>query len=129
MHASRTPLLLTAAGIVICTGCNTNDVCNAIDKTSLIVTVVDSQSGARIDSGSTVVVTGGGLRDSVVVPDSSRGLPTAVWRESEVPAGTYSISVHKSGYADWIRNGVVIKRDGCHVTTANLTAALQRSGS
>ena len=128
MQVARTPLLMIAAVIVICTGC-TNDVCNAIDKTSLMVTVVDSQSGARIDSGSTVFVIGEGLRDSVIVPDPSRGIPTAVWRESEIPAGTYSVSVHKLGYADWARNGVVIKRDGCHVTTANVTAALQRTGS
>jgi hypothetical protein len=128
MHASRTPLLLTAV-IVVCTSCNTDGLCTAIDRTSLIVTVVDAQSGARIDSGSTVVVTGEGLHDSISVPDSSRFAPTAVWHESEIPAGTYSVAVRKPGYTDWTRDGVVIKRDGCHVTfPANLTAALQRLG-
>jgi hypothetical protein len=56
--------------------------------------------------------------------------PTALWFENEVPAGTYTVSVHRVGYVDWTKGGVVIKADDCHVTSpAILTAALQRTGS
>jgi len=75
-----------------------------------------------------VGVVGGTVHDSLTV--TAQGNPsqaTAWWDEARVPPGTYSVFVHKAGYADWTRNGVVIKAGECHVTSpAQLTAALQR---
>ena len=109
----------------------TDRVCTLEARSSLSVTVTDAQSGVRLDSGSTVVVVGSRIHDSIVVSaPAPPSYPTALWFENEVPAGTYSVSVHRAGYLDWSRSGVVIKADECHVTSpANLTAALQRSSS
>ena len=135
MHQSvRTLKLIVLEVAAFClTVCSftTGTVCTAELRTSLSVTVTDAQTGVRLDSGSTVVVVGSRIHDSIVVsapvPPS---FPTALWFENEVPAGTYSVAVHRAGYVDWSRSGVVIKADECHVTSpANLTAALQRLGS
>lgn len=119
-----------AAGMTACSF-STDRVCTLEARSSLSVNVVDAQSGARLDSGSTVVVTGSGVHDSITVSaPRPASLPTALWLESEVPAGTYTVSVHRAAYLDWTRSGVVIKAGECHIAAAaNLTAALQRSGS
>jgi hypothetical protein len=133
---ARNPSRLSVLGIAAAcrTACNvfTGDrVCTLELRTSLSVNVIDSQSGARIDSGSTVVVLGGAVHDSVTVPaQGNLSFPTAWWYENEVPAGTYSVFVRKTGYTDWTRSGVVIKAGECHVSSpAQLTAAMQRMGS
>ncbi len=133
---ARNPSRLIALEVAVAcmTGCQlfpTDRVCTQEARTSLTVNVIDSQSGARLDSGSTVIVVGGTVHDSVTA--TAQGNPfmaTAWWDEARVPAGTYSVFVRRAGYADWTRNGVVIKAGECHVTSpAELTAALQRLGS
>jgi hypothetical protein len=41
-------------------------------------------------------------------------------------AGTYDVTVRADGYADWVKNGVVVTADECHVHTVSLTARLVR---
>lgn len=40
-------------------------------------------------------------------------------------AGTFTVTVHDAGYKDWVRSGVVVTADQCHVHTTTLTALLQ----
>ena len=40
-------------------------------------------------------------------------------------AGTFSLTVRKTGYRDW-NGSVTVKEDGCHVRSVSLTALLQR---
>lgn len=40
-------------------------------------------------------------------------------------AGTYRVSISKPGYKEWVRDGVVVTADACHVRTAFLSANLE----
>jgi hypothetical protein len=54
-------------------------------------------------------------------PDlDSLGLPGA----GEHP-GVFQVTVRKSGYRDWVRSGVEVTADKCHVRRTDLTALLQ----
>lgn len=39
--------------------------------------------------------------------------------------GTYRVSISKPGYKEWVRDGVVVTADACHVRTAFLSANLE----
>ena len=39
-------------------------------------------------------------------------------------AGTYTVTVHATGYRDWIKPGVTVTKDVCHVIGVLLTARL-----
>jgi hypothetical protein len=41
-------------------------------------------------------------------------------------AGIFRVTVRKPGYRDWVRSGVRVTRDACHVQPTTLTALLQR---
>jgi hypothetical protein len=45
---------------------------------------------------------------------------------AEERAGTYEVSVERTGYRSWHRAGVRVTADECHVRTVSLTARLQR---
>lgn len=95
-------------------------------RSVLQVDVIDSVTGKPAAAGSTVLLRGT-KQDSITVPSSPDTVRTAhVWFEDVVKAGTYSVTVLKSGYLGWTRNGIQVTADACHVTTHEvLTAKLQ----
>jgi hypothetical protein len=112
--------------------CNwSGDKCTLIATTSLVVDVVDSTSGAPAAAGSTVVVRGTAGGDSIVVAgDPPDRLTARVWFEDRVPAGLYTITVRRAGYAPWSARDVRIEARGCHVQNAvHLVVRLQPVGS
>jgi hypothetical protein len=113
----RATLKVTRSGLV----------CTEEARPALMVGLADSLSGATTGfTGVTILATDGAYADSVVMPvypgDPYNG-PVALAYERR---GTYTVSVRATGYATWMKSGVVVTGDQCHVTTASLTARLAR---
>lgn len=103
--------------------CGYPTVCTLELRTAIALTVVDAITGAPAAGGATVVVRSAGFRDSVVLSPTAAGYSVG---EDRAGAGTYEFVVRKPGYQEWIRSGVRVRADQCHVTEpAQLTAALQ----
>ncbi|HTI64898.1 MAG TPA: hypothetical protein VL524_15340 [Gemmatimonadaceae bacterium] len=124
----RLPVFAAAATMsVIAAACGSASVaCTDELRSVLQVDVVDSATGKPAAAGSTVLLQGT-TRDSITVPSTPDTVRTAhVWFEDVVKAGTYSVTVLKSGYLGWMRSGIKVQADACHVTTHEvLTAKLQ----
>ena len=98
-------------------------VCTALFAYGISVSVIDSASGAAAGAGATVVASEGPYADSVVVPlTASPSFPIGLAGER---AGTYLVTVRKSGYRNWRRSDVVVTKDECHVKGVAVTAKIQ----
>jgi hypothetical protein len=102
-------------------GCSVS--CTLAPRPSFDVSVVDSASGGPVDVPVTVVISDGVFRDSahVGVGESQR---MAILFERP---GNYRVEVRAAGYASWIRDGLRVREDECHVQTLELVVRLQRS--
>ena len=102
-------------------------VCTEEARPALMVAVSDSLSPNTSSlSNVSVVARDGAYRDSVFLA-TYPALPTI----NQVPlayerAGTYELTVRASGYQAWVRAGVVVQRDRCHVVTVPIAARLRR---
>ena len=89
----------------------------------IVVTVTDSLSGVMPASTLTAIALEGAYRDSVsYAAPAASALTISLASER---AGTYSVTVRKPGYLDWVKNGVTVTKDVCHVTTVALNAKLK----
>lgn len=121
--------LVAAVACVTLAGCRENTgliVCQLYASPSIVVHVRDSVTGGYIASGATLVLRDGTFVDSVSIPADEPtyneiGLSTV---NSEERAGVYSVTIRRAGYAEWVREGVEVTRDECHVRTVRLTARL-----
>lgn len=120
---------------IFLTGCALLDdgpqVCTADFRFGLAVYVKDSSTGAWAASGARL------LTDLAGTPvDTAQSFPTAFPAGQpsldSMPllgagerAGVYRVTVRKAGYADWLRAGVRVTEDECHVRPTTLTAQLQ----
>jgi len=96
-------------------------------RSAMRVDVVDSLTGAPAAAAATVWVRSSTFLDSIRVPDSVASATAAYWMEDKVKGGTYSVEVRKAGYRQWLRDGIRIDADRCHVRSfAFITARLQR---
>lgn len=124
------PQLLAALATIAtveCGGGSTAPVsCSDELRAVIQVNVIDSITGKPAAAGTTVLLRGT-VRDSITVPSTPDTVLTAhVWYENIVKAGTYSVTVSKAGYSEWVRSGISVQADACHVTTHEvLTAKLQ----
>jgi hypothetical protein len=117
--------------IAFITGCGLIDggptVCTADFRFGLAVYVKDSLSGAWAASGAQLQTDiNGVIVDSTSFPGqpASDSFPLLGAGER---AGVYRVTVRKTGYTDWVRTGVRVTEDECHVRRTTLTARLQRS--
>lgn len=95
--------------------------CDAVATRSLFITVVDERTQASIAAGATIRVVDGAFEETTEVPaDFGAG---AVGMVFDRP-GRYSVTVTKSGYQVWSREGVVVPQEGCSVRTAQVQARL-----
>lgn len=115
-----------AVASVSCGGSGPSVACTDELRAVIQVDVIDSITGKPAAAGTTVLLRGT-TRDSIAVPSTPDTVLTAhVWYENIVKAGTYSVTVSKAGYSEWVRSGISVQADACHVTTHEvLTAKLQ----
>lgn len=85
-------------------------------------TVTDAATGADITPGSSLIVREGTYVDSVAAG------PGSFLAAAGERAGTYEVTVRRSGYHPFSRSGVVVTRDECHVHPVRIEARLERAG-
>lgn len=115
-----------AVAAVSCGGSGPSQVCTDELRAVIQVDVIDSITGKPAAAGTTVILSGT-AQDSITVPSTADTVLTAhIWYENIVKVGTYSVTVSKAGYIQWVRSGIRVRADACHVTTHEvLTAKLQ----
>jgi len=97
--------------------------CTMLYAYGLTVTVVDSSSGAPGGAGATVIATDGAYSDTVThAPGSSNEFTFGLAGER---AGTYTVTVIKSGYDVWTRSGITVTKNVCHVNGVAITAKIR----
>jgi hypothetical protein len=107
-------------------GCSSpNDVlCTEIAVPAINVFVRDSASGSFAANGATATAVDGTYTDTNGFPEIITQPELAISLAYE-RAGTYAVTVTKTGYRDWMTSGVRVTRDVCHVRTVTLNAQLQ----
>jgi GAF domain-containing protein len=103
-------------------------VCTDELRSSLVVDVVDAQTGAPAAAGAVVLLRSAFVHDSISVPTTSPNqLEAYTWFEDRAPAGVYTVTVRNEGYREWHQSNIEIKGNRCHTTSQpHLTARLQR---
>lgn len=116
--------LFSALLVVILTGCNVfgPKSCTTDAPPAIAVSVEHARTGEPIDDA-LVVAKDGSFVDSARTEAEESSGPFWVALASERP-GTYTVRVEKSGFVDWIREGVTATAGRCHVNTVQLQASL-----
>ena len=110
-------------------GCNdagpSARICSAEARVGIQIDVRDAVTRNPAAEGSIATAREGSfidtLRTQPVVPPQGS---LSVYGVYERP-GVYSVTVTKPGYRDWLRSGVVVNKDECHVITVQLEALLE----
>ena len=113
------PLLVSLA----LTSCEFNGPCTTSVEPGLIVRVIDSATGAPAAHEAAGVAVDGEYQETLrnVAPED----PAAeLLYGADEREGTYRVSVAKAGYQLWVREGVRVTGDECHVRTVSLEAHL-----
>ena len=117
------PLVLAAAG---CDLLFDPTMCTLEARPGITVAIVDSVTGTSAVRGSRTVARSGAFEHlSIAGDDPAWDGITLVSLATERP-GTYTVTVSKDGYRDWIKTNVKVVDGECHVETVSLTAKLQR---
>lgn len=124
----RALLPLAALAVGACDVLDSPDViCTANFVFGLVVTVQDSASGAPSASGAQLIAQEGAYADTAGFPPNRPDLDTLPLVGAGERPGTYTVTVRKSGFHDWVRSGLVVTADECHVHPVQLTARLQEA--
>ena len=97
-------------------------------RAGIVVEIRDAMTDAYVADQATAIVSEGGFRDSLRVFDRVRVGEDFVGTTrggAHERAGTYAVEVTAPGYSPWVRAGVQVRRDDCHVRTVSLVARLQ----
>lgn len=119
---------IIAAVLTAATSCllPTGD-CTTEFRYGLSVFVKDSITGAPAASGATLVtVDQNGHVDSISFSPGRPDLDSMALPGAGEHPGTFVVTVRKPGYRDWVRSGVRVTADRCHVRQTTITALLQR---
>ncbi len=82
----------------------------------IVATTADKGTGTPLNTVAVLVARDGSYVDSAVVEE--RGV---AWERP----GTYEVHIRAPGYRDWIKPGVRVRTDGCHVQTVSISASLE----
>ena len=93
----------------------------------LQVQVQDSVTSAPSASGAQLIARDGAYADTASYPPNRPDLDDLPLVGAGERAGTYTVTVRKSGFLDWERSNVVVTADECHVRPVALTARLKRT--
>jgi hypothetical protein len=99
--------------------------CNALFAYGITLKVQNAATGAPITDSATVVITDGSYVESYDYLGAP-GQPTSgLLSAAGERAGTYSISIRKTGFAPYDTVGVKVTRDVCLVHPVRVTANLR----
>ena len=132
MHAGRYPpralLALLAFALGACDSLDSRPIaCTEVLVWGLHVTVQDSATGAPSASGAQLIARDGAYADTSSYPPNRADLDALPLVAAGERAGTYTVTVRKTGFLDWERSHIVVTADECHVRPVALTARLKRA--
>jgi hypothetical protein len=102
-------------------------ICTGVFVWGLRVTVQDSVTGAPAASGAQLIARDGAYADTSAFPPDRPDLDGQPLVGAGERPGTYTVTVRKSGFMEWVRTGVVVTADECHVRPVDVAARLQRA--
>ena len=108
----------------ILTGCDSSTgpfMCTRELRYGIEMAVVNANSGVPSASGATMTLREGAYLESTVGIEDNWLLLGAPER-----AGTYIVTVARSGYHSWVQTDVRVTADECHVQTVSLRAQLEQ---
>jgi hypothetical protein len=126
----KTASLACACVVALCAAaCTTAPaLCNANQVQALRVNVIDSLTALPAASGTTLIA----IRDGVEV-DSVTTPTDPSYDAYSIPAGdlygTFTLTIKKALYADWIKTGIVVPRSDaqpCKPVTVHIVAAIRK---
>jgi len=120
-------ILLVGLGVGACgvfTSPNNGVMCTMEFRYGLAVYVKDSVTAAPAASGATLIARDGVWADTVSFAAGNASLDGLGLNTAGERAGTYTLTVRKAGYHDWVKSGVVVTADECHVHPVAVTALL-----
>lgn len=103
--------------------------CSLIIANNMQITLRDSVTNDPIVADSIVVITTDGAYADTIRLSMPVLVSIPQVRVRGERAGTYRVQVTATGYAPWVREGVRVVDEGCHIRTVDLTARMQRLGS
>lgn len=117
--------LLASAALCItlaaCDDMSTSVVCPGVTGPSVVVSVLDAQTGQSVTAQASGTWTTGALSDSLRhYPEPGGDTVLAAFG----PPGTYQVRVVRPGHEDWIASGVQVSEGRCGPARANVTATL-----
>lgn len=113
-------LAAVAGGLAACiTTSEPGPVCDVLPA-GIFVQVIDSVTGANAVATATAVARYGTYADSATGMDENQA---GLW-VGRIP-GVYETRVSKAGYADWVRDNVIVTLGRCGVVGEPLLARLQ----
>jgi hypothetical protein len=105
------------------TACEFNGPCTTSVEPGLIVRVLDSATGAPAAHDASGLAVDDEYQETLRNPAPEDPAAELLYGADE-REGTYTVSVAKVGYQPWVREGVQVTGDECHVRTVNLEARL-----
>jgi carboxypeptidase family protein len=98
--------------------------CTADYRHGIELEVRDSRTGAPAAEGAFAIARDGAYVDTLLVIGwGPGGQPLLLGGVHERP-GVYDVSLRKSGYRDWMVNGIELTRDECHIITRHVQVRL-----
>ena len=104
-------------------GCDFTGACTTSVEPGLIVHVVDGVTGAPAAHGASAWAIEDEYQEELRNPAPEDPTAERLYGADE-REGTYTVSVGKPGYQLWMREGVRVRGDGCHVRTVDLETRL-----
>jgi len=101
--------------------------CTANVVPAIVVAVYDAQSGTPVADSASGTVVDGAYSDSLRAYEWDPSMVLIARAAAYERAGSYSLSIQRSGYQPWSASGIHVDRNECHVNTVVLRANMSRS--
>jgi hypothetical protein len=102
-------------------------VCTMEARPGISVEPVDKITGQIVSGPTVLIVKSGTYADTVRASTGAQPAPTNISGAYERP-GTYTIIVRHAGYHDFVKSGIVVTKDECHVIPVRIKAQLEPAG-
>jgi hypothetical protein len=112
--------ILALTGAIACDDSTGPLICTDQLVYGIQVEAQDSITGRGVTEGLSGTAVDGSHQETMAVLDS------LVWGAPE-REGMYTVTVEATGYAPWVRAGIEVEADECHVIPVELQARLQPS--
>lgn len=102
--------------------------CTTDARAGIVVEIRDAMTDAYIAHLATATVTEGSFRDTLQLRGRMRVGDEVVGTTRggvDERSGVYALAVTAPGYSPWVRTGIRVRGDECHVRTVHLAARLQ----